>query len=47
MDATIDQQVADLADWTREMEANQPTATAQHAPTPTIQPISASPAAEL
>ena len=35
MDATIDQQVADLADWTRETEANRPSAVAgspPHAP---------------
>ena len=41
MDATIDQQVADLADWTREEEANNRAATALRVPPALSRPVNA------
>jgi hypothetical protein len=47
MQATIDQQVADLSDWTRELDAAGRTATAQNQPTTPAQPVNSLPTSDL
>jgi NADH-quinone oxidoreductase subunit M len=47
MDATIDQQVSQLAEWTKQIEAEQSVAAGRHAPPVAIQPVAAQPTSEL